>query len=178
MGDSSPSPTLRVLGVDPGSRITGWGVLEGSSRRTWLVAGDVIRLAAGLPLAERLFHLQREIERVVESQAPGIVAVESPYHGASARSALVLAHARGAILAALGRTGVPVAEYAPATVKNAVTGNGRADKDQVRRMLAHWLGAAVVTRPHDLTDALAVALCHVASCRHATAVAHGRSRAR
>ena len=165
---------MRVLGVDPGSLTTGWGVLEGSASRPAWVDGGVIRLPAGLGLPARLSRLQREIEVVIGSREPAVAAVESLFHGPNARSALQLAHARGAILAALARAGLEVAEYTPATVKSAVTGNGRADKSQVRRMLARLLGRHLEEKPHDLTDALAVALCHLAASRRAAAVERAR----
>ncbi len=118
----------------------------------------------GTGLAERLGWLHERFQEMVDRLQPDAAAVEATFHGASARSALHLAHARGVILAVLAQAGIPVAECAPATVKKAVTDNGRADKLQVRAMVCRQLGLET-DQPDDLTDALAVALCHVHSLR-------------
>lgn len=167
---------MRVLGIDPGSRVTGWGLLEGSPSRPRLVECGVIRLAAGASLAERLAALQGELEPLLARLSPGASAVESPFHGANARAALQLAHARGVVLAGLSAGGVAVVEYTPATVKKAVTGNGRATKEQVRRMVRRLLGHALPQASLDATDALAVALCHASSSGFSHAVAQALRR--
>jgi crossover junction endodeoxyribonuclease RuvC len=157
--------------VDPGSIATGWGLVGGSPTRSeWLAAG-VIRLdgPGGAPddLAPRLWRLQQELTALVQHLRPTAAAVESPYHGANARSAFQLAQARGVALAVLAGAGIRVAEYTPATVKKAVTGNGRAPKEQVRSMVSRLLGRQALERERgDVTDALAVALCHACSRRH------------
>jgi len=154
----------RILGVDPGSLVTGWGLVESVSNRCRLVDCSVIRTEGkNCTLAERLSRLYAELEAVVRAAEPSAAAVESPFHGANARSALQLAHARGVVLAVLGAAGVSVAEYTPATVKKSVTGDGRAGKEQVRRMVSHLLGRVRLGGSRDLSDALAVALCHAAA---------------
>ncbi len=120
----------------------------------------VIRLPARAPFADRLARLQREFEAVVRRVAPATAAVESLFHGRGTRAALQLAHARGVILAVLATAGVEVEEYSPATVKQAVTGSGRADKDQVRQMVERLLDPPTRNESSDLSDALAVAWCH------------------
>jgi crossover junction endodeoxyribonuclease RuvC len=160
----------RILGIDPGSRVTGWGLLAGSAARPRLLEAGVLRLGRG-DLARRLGLLQERLGELVPRLHPTVAAVESPFHGASARSALQLAHARGVILAVLAGAGVEIAEYTPATVKKAVTGSGRADKGQVASMVARLLGGTPPPSSHDLTDALALALCHLASAAHHAAVA-------
>jgi len=152
---------VRVLGVDPGSRVTGWGLVGGSVAAPVLIEGGVIRMPPAGALAERLALLQREFSGLIERLSPTAAAVESPFHGKDSRAALQLAHARGVLLAALAAAGLDVAEYPPATVKKAITGNGRADKDQVCRMLAAQLGPDMLQRSRDQTDAVAVALCHL-----------------
>lgn len=127
-------------------------------------------MAIARELAERLDVLYTELSQVVERLSPGFAAVEAPFHGVSARSSLQLAHARGVILAVLGRAGVPVAEYAPAAVKVSVTGNGRAEKTQVQAMVTRLLPAVDRDLPHDTYDALAVALCHLSRCGFAAAI--------
>lgn len=179
-GEDSPT-ALRVLGVDPGSVSTGWGLLGGSPSRPRLIDCGVLSLGSRGSFAERLSHLQRELTDLVGALRPTTSAVESPFHGASARSALKLAHARGVILAVLAGAGVEVTEYAPAAVKNAVAGSGRADKEQVAAMVRRFLDLDEQSRQHDLTDALAVALCHLSSTGFRAAVAdaeRGRRRAR
>jgi crossover junction endodeoxyribonuclease RuvC len=164
---------LRILGIDPGSLVTGWGLLDGGPV---LIDCGVIRLQRARSFPARLSLLHDELVRLVDRHRPTTAAVESPYHGSSARSALQLAHARGVILAVLAGAGVEVAEYTPATVKKSVTGNGRAEKDQVRRMVARLLDDRVAGHPDDLTDALAVALCHEAARKLSEAVQRSTRR--
>jgi crossover junction endodeoxyribonuclease RuvC len=101
------------------------------------------------------------MEAIVSAHCPGDAAVEAPFHGVSARSALQLAHARGVILAVLGSAGVPVHEYSPATIKKAVTGSGRAEKDQVKSMVRHFVPDVGNQASADAADAIATALCHL-----------------
>jgi crossover junction endodeoxyribonuclease RuvC len=157
----------RILGVDPGSIVTGWGLVGGApARPRWLDAG-VIRLGRGTgDLAGRLERLHAALAALVERLEPTSAAVEAPYHGANPRSSLLLAHARGVVLAVLAGAGIEVVEYTPATVKKAVTGNGRAPKEQVRAMVGRLLGSPPCGDSTDLSDALAIALCHAASQRH------------
>ena len=132
---------------------------------------DPVLLEAGLialgrgALPERLARLRQELDALLGRLIPTDAAVELSFHGVNARSALQLAHARGVILACLATAGIPVAEYTPATIKQSVTGSGRADKAQVRTMVNRLLGTTIspLTRA-DLPDALAVAMCH-AQCR-------------
>jgi len=155
---------MRILGVDPGSRVTGWGLLGGSPMRACLLDCGTLRLGdSATELAHRLARLQRELVELVRALQPTSAAVESPFHGKNARSALQLAHARGVILAVLAGEGGEVAEYSPATVKKSVTGNGRAPKDQVRMMVGRILETPLRSADDDLSDALAVALCHAST---------------
>lgn len=152
----------RILGIDPGSTRTGWGLIQGDPCRPELVDSGVIELGRGA-FSSRLARLRAEIDRLVERLEPRLAAVETPFHGVSARSALQLAHARGVILAGLSIGGVEVAEYAPAAIKLSVVGHGRADKAQVRTMVLRLVhGAKPTTRHEDETDAVAVAVCHAA----------------
>jgi crossover junction endodeoxyribonuclease RuvC len=149
------------LGVDPGSRCSGWAVVAGSANEPELIASGELKLPDRLPLADRLARLHAGIMGIIERYAPSEAAVESPFHGVSARSALQLAHARGAVLAAMGSAGLPVAEYSPATIKLAVTGNGRADKTQVTAMVYRLVAPANASGGSDAADAVAAALCHL-----------------
>lgn len=169
---------MRVLGVDPGSSRTGWGLLTGSPAQPALCDCGTIRLLDSMPFAERLHVLHLRFREVVERLEPGVAAVESPFHGINARSAFQLAQARGVILAVLGGAGIRVVEYTPATVKKAVTGSGRADKTQVRSMLSAILGGADGADSLDASDALGVALCHAATERFAARVTAAERRPR
>jgi len=175
MTGPAPRAARRVLGIDPGSQITGWGLLAGTAVEPRLIEAGLLRLGAG-DFPQRLALLQERLAELVARLRPTVAAVESPFHGASARSALQLAHARGVILAVLAGAGVEVAEYTPATVKKAVTGSGRAGKRQVAAMVGRLLHGAPPGDSHDLSDALALALCHLASAGHRSAVARARER--
>lgn len=172
---------MRVLGVDPGTFRTGWGLVGGSPARPALLGCGVIRLFPRAPLPDRLALLKAELEQLLCRLDPTAAAVESPFHGPNARAALQLAHARGVVFAVLAGASIPVAEYAPSTIKKAVTGNGRADKAQVQSMVRRLLGLDAVPDGFDREDALAVALCHAGAAGLAAALltaGHGpRSRA-
>lgn len=169
-------PAFRILGIDPGSQIAGWGLVAGTPTDPRIVECGQVVLGAKDPLPARLARLQAEFQVLIDRLEPTEAAVESPFHGASARSALQLAHARGVILAALGRRGLPVSEYTPASVKKSVTGNGRAGKGQVTAMVARLLGVERTDRRHDVYDALAVALCHLSTANYLAAVGRASER--
>ena len=159
---------IRLLGLDPGSRRVGWGVIEVDGSRLVHLAHDTIVAGEGRPLGERLVRIHDELQAVVERWRPGAVGLEQVFAGRNPRSALVLGQARGVAMLCLGRAGLEVEEYARDEVKIAVTGNGRATKSQVSRMLERLLGVDLSSSGEDATDALAVAVCH----------AHGRQRRR
>ena len=169
---------MRVLGVDPGSSRTGWGLLEGPPQRPGLVASGVVRLPRSVAFAQRLFRLHREFEDLVSRLEPDAACVETLFHGVNTRSVLQLSHARGVLLAVLAGAGVAITEYAPAHVKKALTGTGRADKEQVRRMLRTLLGDALEGASLDASDALALAYCHLTSASTEAAVRRALERSR
>jgi crossover junction endodeoxyribonuclease RuvC len=149
---------MRVLGIDPGSRHTGWAVVDCLGAGTRAVAWGRVSPPERSPLAERLAEIAEGLACVAAEHRPELAAVERVFHGANARALIVLAEARGAVLVALARAGLPYAELAPAMVKSAVAGSGRADKAQVARMVRLQLGLAPESLPADVTDALAIAL--------------------
>lgn len=153
-----PAP-IRILGLDPGLRRTGWGVITSEGARISHVAHGVIAPDTKLPFAERLHVLFREIEAIVEAHAPQEAAVEETFMNNNAASALKLGHARAMALVVPARAGLPVAEYAPSVVKKAVVGAGAAEKSQVAWMIARLLPTAGPTTA-DAADALAVAIAH------------------
>jgi crossover junction endodeoxyribonuclease RuvC len=149
-----------VLGIDPGSRFTGYGVVRSAGSRLELIAEGCLRSDQADGIAPRLASLAGALEELVTSFQPEAVVVESLFHGVNTRSLIVLAQARGAILATLGRLGLNPVELTPAEVKRAVTGNGRADKQQVARMVGVLLALPPRRRSADTTDALALAICY------------------
>lgn len=148
-----------VLGIDPGSRRCGYGVVAREGSRLTVLESGVLAPGA-LPVAERLGRILDGLDAVIARSRPQEVSVEQVFAGASPRSALVLGQARGVALAAAARAGLPVFEYAPSAVKLAFTGSGRAGKDQMLRTARVLLGQA--PRLSDEADALALAVCHLA----------------
>jgi crossover junction endodeoxyribonuclease RuvC len=151
---------IRILGLDPGARAAGWGVLERRGRGWALAAHGVLRPRPGEALPGRLHGLHAGLLRVIERFLPLEAAVEDIFHARNSRSALVLGQARGVLLLGLCQRGVPVHSYPAATVKKAVGGSGAAGKREVRRWVCRWLGASPDDVDLDASDALAVALCH------------------
>lgn len=151
---------MRILGIDPGSGRTGYGCIDARGSRCELVACGAISAPAGCPFPDRLVRIFDGLAEVLAAHRPACVAVEQVFHGRNALSALKLGHVRGVALLAAARAGLPVAEYAAASVKQAVVGYGRAEKRQVQRMVALLLGLDEPPSPHDAADALAVAVCH------------------
>lgn len=143
--------------------------MTGTVYQPVLIAAGVIAVPDRLPFETRLARLQHDLNVVLNAHHPTEAAVEAPFHGVSARSALQLAHARGALLAALGAASIPVHEYAPTTIKKSVTGQGHADKAQVQVMVARLTRGLVVGKSADLADAVAAALCHLTGARPARA---------
>jgi len=147
-----------ILGVDPGSHATGYGVIStGSVVR--MLAGGVIRTSSKAPLADRLLTIHTELTKIIGAHDPMQMAVENLFNAKNARSSLILGHARGVILLAGAAAGLRVAEYAPREIKQALTGNGGAAKEQVRFMVMRLLRLRDAP-PLDMSDALAVALTH------------------
>lgn len=154
------TPRLRILGLDPGSRHTGYGVVERlRDGRLEALAHGRISCPTRLPLADRLVRLTSELEQVLADWRPSVTAVEAVFQGLNPRSLIVLAQARGALLAVVARNSLAIREYAPAVVKVALTGHGRADKEQIARMVKLVLRLGPDALSQDVTDALAVAVC-------------------
>lgn len=150
---------MRVLGIDPGSRFCGFGVVEdaGGTRVRHLGHG-VLKLGDETAIEDRLRLLHEGLQRELQAHKPDVVAIEDVFHAHNSRSALVLGQARGVALLAAAQSGARVRSFPPSVIKQAVTGTGRAEKDQVGRMVAVLLGITVKGR-FDATDALAAAIC-------------------
>jgi len=150
---------MRVLGLDPGLRVTGWGLIDTEGNRLRWVADGVVRSDETLSLGERLAQLHRGVQAVIAEWTPDEAAVEQTFVNQNPASTLKLGQARGAVLVAASLAGLPVAEYAPTQVKQALVGTGRAAKDQVEVMVRRLLPGCEA-KTADAADALAVAVCH------------------
>lgn len=148
-----------ILGVDPGSRHTGYGLIQARGQKLSLVAQGRFSPPADWPLPRRLAHIHAGLSELIAGHKPGTMAVEDIFYGKNARSALKLGHVRGVILLAAAQAGLEIFEYAPRQVKNTVAGYGQAEKVQVAYMVAKLLNFDQPLAP-DAADALAVAICH------------------
>src|SRR5512146_916827 len=149
-----------VIGIDPGLASTGWGVVRFDGSRFIHVGHGVVTTDPDTPLPDRLLKIHTEISRLIASHHPSEAGVEDLYFSKNATSAIHVAHARGVVLLALGQGAVRVGTYSPQQVKQAVIGRGKADKDQVQRLVAVVLGLEEIPGPDHAADALAVAVCH------------------
>jgi crossover junction endodeoxyribonuclease RuvC len=156
---------MRVLGVDPGTATTGYGIVEEVDGELRSLAYGVISTPSGNHLARRLQMIYRGLVDLAQQHAPDEAAVEELYFSSNVRTAMSVGHARGVALLALADAGLEVAEYSPPVIKQALTGYGRADKRQMQEMVRMLLGLDKVPRPDDAADALAVAICHIHSAR-------------
>lgn len=150
---------VRIIGIDPGLRRCGWGIIEAVDNRLSFIAGGTLMPPVEGPLASRLAALAEGLNEVLDRHAPDEAAVEETFVNAGVRSALTLGQARGVVLVTPAIRGLPVAEYAANLVKKSVVGTGHAEKNQVALMVKALLPAAVV-KGADATDALAIAICH------------------
>jgi crossover junction endodeoxyribonuclease RuvC len=150
-----------VLGIDPGTASTGFGVVEAAGSRLRAREAGVIETKPGRPLEARLADIHAAVGELLERHRADALAVEELYFGANVRTAFAVGQSRGVVLLAAGQRGVPLQSYTPQQVKAAVCGHGRADKGQVGRMVARLLGLAETPTPDHAADALAVAVCHL-----------------
>lgn len=151
---------MRICGIDPGLRVTGYAVIEVNSSSVQVVEAGVVRSPADAALGSRLIKIQEGIEEVLVEHQPDLMAVEALYsHYRHPRTAIMMGHARGVILAAAAGRGVEVVSVSATAVKKSLTGNGRASKMQMQRAIMTSLGLARPPEPPDVADALAVALC-------------------
>ena len=152
---------MRILGVDPGSITTGFGVVDYERGRLVLVEQGSISTARGADLADRLMRIHVVMCEVIARNSPEAIAVESPFAGQNAKSLIQLAHARGVILLAAQEAQIAIFEYSPRSVKSAVVGYGGAEKEQVAKMVRILVpGCATMKMSSDASDALAIAICH------------------
>lgn len=152
---------MTILGIDPGSTVTGYGLIQHEDRVSRLLECGCIRTKARTSFPERLKKIYAELTDRLAELRPDEVAVEDVFYSENVKAALRIGHARGVILLAAANAGVPIAEYTPREVKRAVVGSGAASKEQVQFMVKHILHLKELPHPYDVTDALAVALCHI-----------------
>ena len=151
---------MRVLGIDPGTAATGFGVVQADGNKLRAVDPGVVATPAGEPMEQRLAHIFQQVSLLIERHRPDAVALEDLYVGANPRTVLSVGQARGAVLAACGLVGLSATGHTPAEVKSTVCGYGRAEKAQVQRMVQAILALADPVTPDHASDALAVAICH------------------
>lgn len=154
-----PDPERITIGIDPGTAILGYGVIAGDGDARVLDYG-VFETEAGREMPSRLVTLYDAVTRLIAEYDPDDVAVEQLFFARNVTTAIAVGQARGVVLLAAAQQGVPVAEYSPSEIKNAVVGYGKADKHQMQEMVRIMLGLDAVPQPDDAADALAIALCH------------------
>lgn len=165
---------MRTFGIDPGSFRTGYGCVESDGSRLRLIDCGTIVVPRHAAFPDKLHAIHAGLDALLAKHRPDCVAVEDVFHARNVRSALQLGHARGVALLAATQAGLPVATYSPTQIKHAVVGYGRAEKRQVQSMVKLLLGLPAPPSPHDVADALAVAICHL----HSRVSAVGRDETR
>ena len=161
---------MLVLGIDPGTALTGYALVTERAGEPSLVEAGIIRTAASLALEKRLQEVYRSILALAQGYCPDAAAVEEVFFSRNVRTALAVGQARGVVLLALADAGVPVYEYKPTVVKETVTGYGAADKKQVQEMVRLLLRLQEALQPDDVADAAAIAMCHLQCSRFARAL--------
>ncbi|MDD3890213.1 MAG: crossover junction endodeoxyribonuclease RuvC [Syntrophomonadaceae bacterium] len=156
---------MLVLGIDPGTAITGYGLVDHKSGKEKLITYGTITTPAGMKMHLRLCIINQEIDRLIAEYKPDAVAVEEIFYQKNAKTVITVAQSRGVVLMTAASAGVEVAEYTPLQVKQAVVGYGNAEKKQVQIMVQKILSMQQIPRPDDAADALAIAICHIHSYR-------------
>lgn len=156
---------MRILGIDPGIAIVGYGVVDKEGNRYKTVAYDAVTTRAHTPLEERLEKVYNGVNEIIKAYKPDVMSIEELFFNNNAKTALTVGQARGVIILAAVQNRIPIYEYTPLQVKQALTGYGRASKTQIQQMMKSILGLAEVPKPDDVADALAIAVCHGNSMR-------------
>ncbi|HEY0004709.1 MAG TPA: crossover junction endodeoxyribonuclease RuvC [Pyrinomonadaceae bacterium] len=151
---------MRVLGIDPGSETTGWGVVEGDVRRYRLVQYGTVKASPRERFAARLSKIYTGLEEIIERHRPDAFSIEEAFYATNVKVALKLGQVRGVALLAAERAGIEISEYSPRLIKQTIVGYGNAEKHQVQEMVRILLSLSQVPEPHDAADALAIAICH------------------
>ena len=154
---------MRILGIDPGIAIVGFGLIESNRGSVQMLQYGAVTTEAGLPLATRLVQIENDMAALIAQLKPDEIAIEELFFSKNITTGIAVAHGRGVILCTAERQGVPIFEYTPMQVKQAVAGYGLADKKQVMDMTKRLLKLKAVPKPDDAADALAIAMCHARS---------------
>ena len=165
---------MRILGIDPGYGITGFGLIEAERNRFSLLRCGTITTPAGMDFSARLEIIYEDMRKLLELAKPDAVAIEELFFGQNVTTGIGVAQSRGVILLAIRQAGLTVQQYKPAQVKQAVVGYGNATKHQVQDMTRRLLGLAQMPKPDDAADAIAIALCHARSCTSLLAQAQNK----
>ena len=156
---------MRILGVDPGTIVHGYGLIESVRDEMTLVHYDSIKCKARSDMSERLLFLYDGLTQVVDKYEPDVMAVESPFVGENIKSALAIGKAQAIVLLVAAKHGLPIFEYSPAKIKHHVADYGASSKEQMQEMVKLLLDLDEIPQPNDAADALAVAICHLRECR-------------
>jgi len=151
---------LIILGIDPGSRCCGYGILQVEKKSITAAGCDIVKVDEKMPLSDRLKQIHENIDKIIKRYSPDVVAIETIFYGKNIKSAFTLGHARGVIMLAVVQNNLDVVEYSPREIKRSVVGNGNASKGQVMYMIDKLLGIKLEKNMEDAADALAIALCH------------------
>ena len=154
---------MRILGIDPGVAIVGFGVVDHEKGQSKMVQYGAINTQAGLPLAARLVQIESDLKQLIDHFQPDEISIEELFFSKNITTGIAVAHARGVILCTAEKCGIPIYEYTPMQVKQAVVGYGLAEKHQVMDMVRRLLKLKAIPKPDDAADALAIALCHARS---------------
>ncbi|NQV12944.1 MAG: crossover junction endodeoxyribonuclease RuvC [Parcubacteria group bacterium] len=154
-----------ILGIDPGTATTGFGLIERKGDKAKYIKCGCITTGMGMPMSERISCIYDDISALIKEYKPAAAAVEELFFFKNAKTVITVAQARGAILLAIQKAGLPLGEYTPLQIKQSLTGYGRADKAQMQQMVKSMLGLNKIPKPDDAADALAVAICHANSER-------------
>ncbi|XUW99391.1 MAG: crossover junction endodeoxyribonuclease RuvC [Dehalogenimonas sp.] len=152
---------MRIIGIDPGTRCLGYGIIDAAGSNVTYIGSGAVTCSDSLPMTDRLVRLYAELTRIISEHHPDCAAVETPFFSENARSALAVGKAQAVAILAAANAGLPVYEYPPAKIKAHISGFGASDKDQVSRMVVLQLGLSQPPTPADASDALACALCHL-----------------
>ena len=159
---------MRILGIDPGSGSTGYGLIDTDGSQHKLVLFGAIKTISSRPFHERLLKIYEDLSEILQREKADIMAIEEVFHSTNVQSALKLGHARGVALLVAAKQGLSVFEYSPLEIKSAVVGYGRAEKSQIQSMVRFLLGLSEIPAPDHAADALAVAICHAHRMRQIT----------
>jgi crossover junction endodeoxyribonuclease RuvC len=157
---------MRIIGIDPGTGILGFGVIDAEASKLVMVDAGVIRTKVHQPLDERLVEIYNSLCEIIAENKPKIMVIEKLFFAQNVTTAISVSHARGVAMLAGKLAGLEIAEYTPLQIKQALTGYGRADKKQMQEMVRVQLGLKTVPQPDDCADALAAAICHTTSLKY------------